>query len=113
MSTMEQVLLVMANLPDASSAHALARRLVEQKLVACINCLPGVRSVYRWQGVIEEADEVTLLMKTTQANYERLQQAIQASHPYQLPEIVAIPVAAGLPAYLQWVVDETGNDENA
>lgn len=84
---MEQVLLVMTNLPDAASAHDLARRLVAQKLVACVNCLPGVRSVYRWQGAVEEADEVTLFMKTTQARYDQVQQAIQAAHPYQLRKL--------------------------
>lgn len=109
---MEQVLLVMTNLPDAQSAHTLARQLVQQKLVACVNCLPGVRSVYRWQGAVEEADEVSLLMKTTQARYAGLEQAIRAAHPYDLPEIIAIPIAAGLPAYLQWVIAETKSDVN-
>lgn len=110
---MEQVLLVMSNFPDAASAADMARSLVERKLVACVNCLPGVRSVYRWQGAIEEAEEVTLLMKTTQGRYAELERAIRVAHPYQLPEIIAIPVTAGLPAYLQWVADETGNDGNA
>ena len=110
---MEQVLLVMSNLPDAASAHELARKLVEQKLAACVNCLPGMLSVYRWQGAVEEAGEVGVLIKTTQALYGQVEQAIRAAHPYQLPEIIAIPIVAGLPAYLQWVIDETGNDGNA
>lgn len=105
---MEQVLLVMTNMPDAQSAQAMARRLVEQKLAACVNCLPGVRSVYRWQGVVEEAEEVTLLMKTTQVRYAELENAIRAMHSYDVPEIVAMPVTAGWHPYLDWVCKETG-----
>ncbi|MBI1890718.1 MAG: divalent-cation tolerance protein CutA [Burkholderiales bacterium] len=107
---MEQVLLVITNLPDMQSAQALARKLVEQKLTACVNCLPPIRSIYQWQGTVEEADEVTLLMKTTQLRYAELEKAIQSAHPYQVPEIIAIPVTAGLPAYLQWIADETRKD---
>lgn len=107
---MDQVLLVMTNMPDAASAHAMARALVEQNLAACVNCLPGVKSIYRWQGAIEEADEVTLLIKTGAARYAELEAAIKDSHPYQVPEIVALPVAGGLPAYLAWVTQETKKD---
>jgi periplasmic divalent cation tolerance protein len=107
---MDQVLLVMTNMPDAASAHAMARRLVDQKLAACVNCLPGVKSIYRWQGAIEEADEVTLLIKTTASSYAGLEAAIKDSHPYQVPEIIALPLSGGLPAYLAWVTQETKKD---
>jgi periplasmic divalent cation tolerance protein len=105
---MEQVLLVLTNMPDAQSAQAMARQLVEQKLVACVNCLPGVRSVYRWQGAVEEAEEITLLMKTTQTRYPELENAIRHIHPYEVPEIIAMPVNAGWKPYLDWVAHETG-----
>jgi periplasmic divalent cation tolerance protein len=104
---MEQVLLVLTNVPDEATAHALARTLVEQRAAACVNILPAVRSVYRWQGALEEAGEVTLLMKTTQLRYSELEAVIRNGHPYDVPEIIAVPVVAGLPAYLNWVEEET------
>jgi periplasmic divalent cation tolerance protein len=110
---MDQVLLVMTNLPDMPAAQALAHTLVDQRLAACVNCLPAVKSVYRWQDAIEEADEVTVFIKTVASRYTELEAAIRLSHPYQLPEIVALSVAAGLPPYLDWVVQETKKDINA
>jgi periplasmic divalent cation tolerance protein len=100
-------LLVLTNLPDADSAHALAAALVEQRLAACVNILAPCRSVYRWEGKVEDASEVPLLIKTTAARYPALEAAIRARHPYELPEIVAVPIAHGLPAYLDWVASET------
>jgi periplasmic divalent cation tolerance protein len=110
---MEQVILVLTNLPDMQSAQAMARRLVEQKLAACANCLPAVKSIYRWQGMIEEADEVTVLIKSAQSRYQELEAAIKGSHPYDIPEIIALPLSGGLPAYLSWVLQETKKDMNA
>jgi len=104
---MEQALLVITNLADAGSAQALARALVAQRLAACVNLLPAVRSIYRWNDAVEEAAEVTLLIKTTTERYVELEQAIQALHPYELPEVIAVPVSAGLPAYLGWIAQET------
>ena len=101
------VLLVMTNLPDAAAARALAGALVEGRLAACVNILAPCRSVYRWKDALEEAEEVPVLIKTTAAAYPALEAAIRAGHPYELPEIVALPLSAGLPAYLQWVADET------
>ncbi|HEX5364097.1 MAG TPA: divalent-cation tolerance protein CutA [Gallionella sp.] len=103
-----EVLVVLTNLPDAASAERLARQLIEQRLAACVNQLAPCNSTYRWQGEIETATEVPLLIKTTRAAYPLLEQAIRAAHPYELPEIVALPVAAGLPGYLAWVAQETG-----
>lgn len=107
---MEDVLLVMTNMPNAESACALAALLVERRLAACVNCMPGVRSTYRWQGAIEEAEETGLLIKTTAARYAELEAAIQSAHPYELPEIIAVPLAAGLPAYTAWIAQETRKD---
>ena len=112
MMPMDAILLVLTNLPDDASAASIARRLVEDRLSACVNLLPGVRSVYRWQDAIEEAGEVTLLIKTTAERYLEVEAAIKALHPYDLPEIIALPIAAGLPAYLAWVASETKKDVN-
>jgi periplasmic divalent cation tolerance protein len=106
-------LLVCTNLPDAQSAHALARDLLERRLAACVNILPGVRSAYRWQGGIEEASETSLMIKTTQLRYAALEQAIAAAHPYEVPEIIAMPIVAGLPAYLGWLAQETNGNGDA
>lgn len=104
---MEQALLVITNLADTASAQKLARALVEQRLAACVNMLPAVQSIYRWNSAVEEAAEVTLLIKTTTARYAALEEAIRALHPYELPEVIAVPVSAGLPAYLGWIAQET------
>ena len=101
------ILLVVTNLPSRESAEILARSLVEERLAACVNILPPCRSVYRWKGSIEWADEVPLLIKTTTVRYAALEAAIRARHPYELPEIVAVPVTQGLPGYLDWVAAET------
>jgi len=102
-----QTLLILTNLPDAASAQNLATMLVSGRLAACVNVLAPCRSVYRWQGAIESAQEVPLLIKTTAARYADLEAAIRAAHPYELPEIIAVPIAHGLPEYLSWVITET------
>lgn len=108
-----QTLLVLTQLPDAETARTLAGRLVEARLAACVNILAPCRSVYRWEGKIEGAEEVPLLIKTTAARYAELETAIRAAHPYSLPEIVALPVERGLPAYLGWVAAETATDNRS
>jgi periplasmic divalent cation tolerance protein len=104
------LLLVLTNCPDRATADALAASLVELRLAACVNVLAPCHSVYRWQGKVESAKEVPLLIKTTTERYAALETEIRARHPYELPEIVAISVDKGLPAYLQWVSDETRPD---
>jgi periplasmic divalent cation tolerance protein len=101
------VLLVLTSCPDAQVAQRLRRQLVESRLAACVSQLPPVTSTYRWQGGIEEAAEVPLLIKTTRAAYPALEAALRQLHPYDLPEILALPVERGLSAYLDWVADET------
>lgn len=104
---MSDTLIVLTNMPDQASAQALAATLVERRLAACVNILAPCRSVYRWQDSVEDAEEVPLLIKTTRAREAALQAAILATHPYELPEIIAVPVVAGLSAYLDWVASET------
>jgi periplasmic divalent cation tolerance protein len=106
----QQAILVLTNVADAATAQAMARALVERRLVACVNVLPGVRSVYRWQGAIEEAAEITLLMKTVRQRYAELEAAIKTLHPYEVPEIIVMPIEQGLPSYLDWIVQETKKD---
>ena len=100
-------LLVITNLPDAESARALATKLVEQRLAACANILSPCLSIYRWEGRLEEAEEVPLLIKTSAPRYAALEEAIRAYHPYELPDIVAIRIEKGLPDYLAWVAAST------
>lgn len=99
--------LVFCNCPDLETAKKIARALIEEHLAACINCVPGLLSVYRWQDQIEEQAEVLLLIKTSQTRFQALKARILALHPYELPEIVAVDVSAGHPPYLDWVNSET------
>ena len=101
------VRLVFCTCPDAQTAQALALHLVEQRLAACVNLLPAMRSVYRWQGQIGQAEEIQLVIKTCVDRLDALSAAIKLHHPYELPEIVAISPSAGLPAYLDWIRAQT------
>ena len=100
-------LIVLTNLPDRAGAEKLAAALVEQRLAACVNILAPCRSLYRWQGTVQREEEHPVLIKTTRERYAALEAAIRAAHPYELPEIVAVPIERGLAGYLQWVIDET------
>jgi periplasmic divalent cation tolerance protein len=102
-----EILLVMTNLPTRASAEKLAGLLVEGRLAACVNILSPCRSIYRWKGALQNDVEVPLLIKTAGDRYTALAAAIRTHHPYELPEIVAVPVSRGLPDYLQWVEGET------
>ena len=102
-----ETLLVITNCPDEDVANAIALAVVEAQLAACVNILPRVQSVYRWQGAVESASEIPLLIKCTAAAYPALEALIAERHPYDVPEIVALPIAHGLPAYLNWVAAET------
>ena len=94
-------------MPDRDSAAKLAHELVEKRLAACINILSPCRSVYRWKGKTEDAEEFPMLIKTTRGRYADLEAAIRSGHPYELPEIIAVRLTGGLPAYLDWVDSET------
>jgi periplasmic divalent cation tolerance protein len=102
-----EAMLVLTNLPDQISASRLAESLVNARLAACVNMLAPCTSVYRWQGNVETASEIPLLIKTSRAQYPALQQAIVEQHPYELPEILCVPISTGLPAYLAWLNEET------
>ena len=106
MTRPDDVLLVLTNLPDQQAATQLANILIDEKVAACVNILGACRSVYRWQGKVESSQEIPLLIKTTAARYAALEAVIRRWHPYELPEIIAVPVAQGLPGYLQWVAGE-------
>jgi periplasmic divalent cation tolerance protein len=100
-------LIVITNAPNQEVALGIARALIERKLAACVNVLAECTSVYRWQGKVETAREVPLLIKTRAAIYDEVEAAIRSLHPYELPEIVAVPVEHGLFEYLEWVNSET------
>lgn len=100
-------LLVLTNVPDRAAAERLAEMLVEKRLAACVNILAPCRSVYRWKGAVQHDEEHPMLMKTTEERYPELERALRAAHPYDLPEIIALSVGHGLPAYLEWVAAET------
>lgn len=107
MSSASDTLLVITNLPDRASAETLAAALVERRVAACVNVMSPCRSVYRWQGAVEHAEEHPVLAKTPADRFAAVQDVIRELHPYELPEIIAVRVDAGLPAYLAWVVTET------
>jgi periplasmic divalent cation tolerance protein len=100
-------LLVLTNLPDRASAERLADLVVGKNLAACVNILAPCRSVYRWKGAVQHDEEHPMLIKTTTERYGALEQALRSGHPYELPEIIAVPIDRGLPAYLDWVAAET------
>lgn len=102
-----ETLLILCNCPDREAALRIAGHLVENGLAACVNLLPEVTSLYRWQGSLEQAQEVTLLIKSVRSRYDELEQAIVSLHPYELPEIIAVPVERGLSGYLKWVEECT------
>ena len=99
----DTVLLCYCSCPDAASAQSLADALVGERLAACVNRLPGIRSTYRWQGKVVTDDEQLLLIKTTDARFEALKARLLQLHPYDLTELIAVPIAQGHDAYLDWV----------
>ena len=99
--------LVFCTCPDPASARRIADAVVGERLAACVNLIPGLVSVYRWQGQIEQADEILLLIKTTQDRLPALTARLTELHPHELPEVLAVEADAGLPAYLEWVAAQT------
>jgi periplasmic divalent cation tolerance protein len=100
-------IVVFSTFPSETLAREAAGKLIEQRVAACVSILPGLSSVYRWQGKVETSDEVLLIIKTAKETYPQLESALKACHPYELPEILAVAPIAGLPEYIQWVITET------
>ena|SRR5579885_912575 len=103
---MTDKIVVMSTCGSAEEAERLARELVAQHAAACVNIVAPVRSVYRWKGQIEQAEEWLLLVKTSRSSFDRLRTILEAAHSYELPEVLAIPVVAGSPNYLAWIERE-------
>ena len=99
----EGCVVVLVTAPGEAKAAEIGRALVEERLAACVNVVPAVRSIYRWEGRVEQAQEVLLVIKTRAQAFEALRLRVLSLHPYQCPEIIALPVVAGHPAYLEWL----------
>ena len=107
MQNQAEFLLVQTSCPDKVSAIALAHRIIEEKVAACVNVLPEVTSVYEWKSEVKQDSEILLLIKTDKSRYLDLQAVICESHPYELPEVIAVPITEGLPDFLDWIKDST------
>jgi periplasmic divalent cation tolerance protein len=99
----QETLLVCSTFPEIETARRIARQLVTENLAACANIIPAVESIYRWQDKIENAPETLVLFKTTAARYDAFQDKLKSLHPYEVPEIICLHIADGLPEYLRWV----------
>jgi periplasmic divalent cation tolerance protein len=99
--------LLFCTCPDAPTAERIAEALVDRRLAACVNIVPGITSIYRWQGAVERSNEQLLLIKSASERYDQLEAAVRELHPYELPELIAVEAAAGLPSYLAWIVEST------
>jgi len=102
-----EYLIVLNTCPDEVTAQKIAKYLVEHHLAACVNILPKATSIYSWQGEIQTEQEVVLFIKTHSERYAALEQALETQHPYDVPEIVAIPIQQGLDTYLDWIQQHT------
>jgi len=101
-------LLIYSTCPDLSTAERIAQQLVEAELAACVSIIPGLTSIYKWQGAIEQNQEVLLMIKSRGSHYAALELSLRQHHPHELPEIIAVPIERGLPPYLNWI-DESLN----
>ena len=103
---MTDKIVIFSSCPSAEEAEKVARRLVEKQLAACVTLIPGARSIYRWKGAIEEASEHMLVIKTRRDLFARLKEELGSIHSYEVPEILALPVVEGSPAYIDWIDKE-------
>ncbi|MGH8370773.1 MAG: divalent-cation tolerance protein CutA [Gammaproteobacteria bacterium] len=100
-------IVIFCTVPDPGSGGRIGQTLVEERLAACVNMVPNLTSIYRWQGAVQQASECLLLIKTTATRFEALAERLKALHPYDVPEIVALPITHGLPSYLNWITENT------
>lgn len=105
------VVLALSTAPDAQTAARIGRALVDERLIACVNVVPGIVSIYRWRGEVHQDGEVLMLMKTRPGRVNRLRERISELHPYEVPELLVVPVVDGLAPYCRWVRDETPGDD--
>ena len=103
----ENQLVTLCTVPDREAGERIAATLVEERLAACVNLIPGLTSIYRWQGKVEKAAECLLVIKTTSSRFEQLRERIKALHPYEVPEIIAVPITVGDSAYLNWISENS------
>ena|SRR5438309_5459344 len=101
----KEILLALSTFPDAETARKISNQLVTEKFAACANILPGVESIYRWKGKIENGAETLVLFKLSEDRQAAFQEKLRSLHPYEVPEIVFVLVASGLPDYLRWVAE--------
>ena len=104
----EKILLALSTFPDADTARQISDELVTGRLAACANILPSVESIYRWKGEIESGSETLVLFKVSEDRQSTFQDKLRSIHPYDVPEIIFVPVVGGLPEYLQWVSKNCG-----
>jgi periplasmic divalent cation tolerance protein len=100
-------LLALSTFPDQEVARAVVRALVEKRLIACGNILPGIDSIYRWKGEIESSSETLVLFKLPASNYDAFERELRSLHPYDLPELIAFPIERGSTDYLQWLAENS------
>ena len=104
----EKVLLALSTFPDRETAQRIANQLVTEKFAACANILPAVESIYRWKGKIESGNETLVFFKLSEDRQSAFQKKLRSLHPYEVPEIIFVPISSGLPEYLRWVADNCG-----
>ncbi len=104
---MDSFVVAVVTVPNEQVGERIARALVEERLAACVNLVPAVRSIYRWKGEVCDEGELLLWIKTREARFPELQERVRSLHPYEIPEIIALPLSQGFPPYLSWVGEET------
>lgn len=107
MAKKPQYLLVLSTCPESAVAEKIANELVQDRLAACVQIIPGVQSFFRWAGKVDNQDELLMFIKTTADKYGELEMKIKTLHPYELPEIIAVPISTGFSDYLSWIEDNT------
>jgi periplasmic divalent cation tolerance protein len=105
---MNNHLVVLSTVASRDEAERVARRLLEARVAACVNLIPQIRSLYWWQGTIEDSEETLLLIKTSRELFAKLKAELEAAHSYEVPEVIALPIEAGSEKYLSWLAGELG-----